>query len=331
MGRAMTGILHLLNQTLIHWFSKKQNTVEKATYGSEFVAAKQATEQIMDLRYTLRMLGVPIDGPAWMFGDNQSVVTSATIPHSSLNKRHNALAYHRVREAIAAKVLYFKHVSGKNNVGDIFTKFLAWPEYWPLVQPLLFWKGETLQKIDQVLPLNEVVEVLKEESHSGLRGVTHGNEDQGVIGNSFPCLLSPSHDSIKESPRQDSEIGNALVNTVTHHLLTNEMPERKVDYSAYMLEEKEDCLAYMSEEQKRYQGCLAYKDEDTSGTERLSATSIMMASEMVSDKGVTFKDIIRMVSDKEVTDGITAEVLENESESPEKESNHGFDELGKVG
>jgi predicted DNA binding CopG/RHH family protein len=109
------------------------------------------------------------------------------------------------------------------------------------------------------------------------------------------------------------------------------MPERKVDYSAYMLEEKEDCLAYMSEEQKRYQGCLAYKDEDTSGTERLSATSIMMASEMVSDKGVTFKDIIRMVSDKEVTDGITAEVLEKESESPEKESNHGFNEVGKVG
>jgi hypothetical protein len=194
-GRAMTGIIHLLNQTPIHWFSKKQNTVETATYGSEFVAAKQATEQIMDLKYTLRMLGVPIDGPAWMFGDNQSVVTSATIPHSSLNKRHNALAYHRVREAIAAKVLYFKHVSGKNNVGDIFTKFLAWNEYWPLIQPLLFWKGETLQKIDQVLPLNEVVDILKDESHSGLRGVTRGNQDEGTMQDSFPCLVSPSHDS----------------------------------------------------------------------------------------------------------------------------------------
>ena len=111
-GRSMTGILHLLNQTPIHWFSKKQSTVETATYGSEFIAAKQATEQIIDLRYTIRMLGVPLDGPSWMFGDNQSVVTSSTIPHSSLNKRHNALAYHKIREAIAAGVVDFMHVSG---------------------------------------------------------------------------------------------------------------------------------------------------------------------------------------------------------------------------
>jgi hypothetical protein len=97
-----TGILHLVNQTPVAWFSKRQKTVETATYGSEFVAAKIATEQIMDLRYTLRMMGVPLDGKAYMFGDNpQSVITSGTIPHSSLNKRHNALAYHRVREAIA--------------------------------------------------------------------------------------------------------------------------------------------------------------------------------------------------------------------------------------
>ena len=55
--------------------------------GSEFVAARIATEQIMDLQYTLRMMGVPLDGKAYMFGDNQSLITSGTIPHSSLNKR----------------------------------------------------------------------------------------------------------------------------------------------------------------------------------------------------------------------------------------------------
>ena len=43
-GKSATGIIHMLNQTPVDWFSKKQNTVETATYGSEFVAAKQATE-----------------------------------------------------------------------------------------------------------------------------------------------------------------------------------------------------------------------------------------------------------------------------------------------
>jgi hypothetical protein len=137
------GILHFVNQTPVEWFSKRQNTVETATYGSEFVVARTATEQIIDLRYTIRMLGVPLDGPAWMFGDNESVVKSATIPHSSLMKRHNALAYHRVREAIAAKVLCFCHIPGNQNPADVLTKFLPWATSWPLIEPILFWKGET--------------------------------------------------------------------------------------------------------------------------------------------------------------------------------------------
>jgi hypothetical protein len=53
-GRSCTGILHLVNnQTPVEWYSKCQKTVETATYGSKFVAAQIATEQIMDLHYTL--------------------------------------------------------------------------------------------------------------------------------------------------------------------------------------------------------------------------------------------------------------------------------------
>jgi hypothetical protein len=114
-GRSLTGILHFVNQTPVDWYSKKQNTVETATFGSEFVAARIATEQVIDLRYTLRMLGTPLDGPAWMFGDNESVVTNSSISHSTLKKRHNALSSHRVREACAAGVMYFIHTPGKND------------------------------------------------------------------------------------------------------------------------------------------------------------------------------------------------------------------------
>ena len=98
---SLTACLHFCNQTPTDWYSKKQATVETATYGSEFVATKTVTEQIMDIRYVLRYLGVPIRSKSYMFGDNRSVVTSATlIPHSTLSKRHNILAFHRVREAI---------------------------------------------------------------------------------------------------------------------------------------------------------------------------------------------------------------------------------------
>ena len=69
------------------------------------MVAKIATEQVMDLRYTLRYQDVPIKSKSYMFGDTRSVVTSATLPHSTLSKRHNILAFHMVREAIVAKII----------------------------------------------------------------------------------------------------------------------------------------------------------------------------------------------------------------------------------
>jgi len=52
-GKSVTGILHLINKTPLEWYSKKQPTVENATYGTEFVAARTCVEQIIDLRTTL--------------------------------------------------------------------------------------------------------------------------------------------------------------------------------------------------------------------------------------------------------------------------------------
>jgi hypothetical protein len=138
-GRSATGILHMLNKTPIDWFSKRQNTVETATYGSEFVAARIAVEQIIDLRYTLRMLGVNIDTPSWLFGDNLSVIQSATIPSSALKKRHNALSYHRVREAQAAGFVQFCFIEGKENPADPLTKHRSCRQWFHVMQPFLYW------------------------------------------------------------------------------------------------------------------------------------------------------------------------------------------------
>ena len=79
-----------------------------------------------------------------MFGDNQNVVTSSTIPHSPLTKRWTALSYHRVREAIASKLLQFFHIPGEENPADIASKHWSHNKIWHVLQPLLFWKGDTL-------------------------------------------------------------------------------------------------------------------------------------------------------------------------------------------
>ena len=79
-----------------------------------------------------------------MFGDNESVVTSSTIPHSQLNKRWTALSYHRVREAIAAQVFDFWHIPGTINPADILSKHWAYNKVSHVLRPLLFWRGDTL-------------------------------------------------------------------------------------------------------------------------------------------------------------------------------------------
>ena len=109
-------------QIPVDWYSKMQAAVETATYSSEFVAAKTATEQIMDIRQTLRYLGAPIGTKPFLFGDNRSVVTSATQPHSALTKRHNILAFHRVREAVAAKLMAFYWIQSGYNLSDMLSK-----------------------------------------------------------------------------------------------------------------------------------------------------------------------------------------------------------------
>ena len=138
-GRSVTGVLHMLNKTPIESFSKRQSQVETATYGSEFMAMRIATEQIIELRYMLRMLGVPIEGPSWLFGDNMSVVISGTIPSSTLKKKWNALSYHHVREAIAAGIINVFHISGEENPADVLTKFLLRHHRYMLMKELIWW------------------------------------------------------------------------------------------------------------------------------------------------------------------------------------------------
>ena len=142
-GRAVTGILHFLNQTPIDWYSKKQATVETATYGSEFVGGRICIDQIMDLCTTLRYLGVPVCQVSYIFGDNKIVIDSSIVPHSKLTRRHSALSYHRICKAIAAKIIEFHHIPGSINPADTLSKHWSYSKVWSHLQPLLFWRGDT--------------------------------------------------------------------------------------------------------------------------------------------------------------------------------------------
>ena len=83
---------------------------------------KHGTEYIRGLRYKLRMMGIPILGPAYIYGDNQSVLFNTTIPESTLKRKSQSLCYYFVHEGCAKDEWRMSYVNTKDNKADILTK-----------------------------------------------------------------------------------------------------------------------------------------------------------------------------------------------------------------
>jgi hypothetical protein len=122
--RSQTGVLIFCNKSPVMWHSKRQNTVETSTFGSEFTALKNAVELVEALRYKLRMFGIPVEGPTNVFCDNESVYKNVSTPESVLKKKHHSIAYHRCREAVAAQTIRLAKEPTETNLSDLFTKLL---------------------------------------------------------------------------------------------------------------------------------------------------------------------------------------------------------------
>jgi hypothetical protein len=135
--RSHSGIFIFVNRALIMWYSKRQNTVEASTYGSELLAMRLAIEMIEGLRYKLRMMGIPLAEACAVFCDNSAVVTN-TRPDSTLKKKHAAINYHRVREAIAAGTIKVAKENTQTNLADILTKLMPGPKMKELLQHILW-------------------------------------------------------------------------------------------------------------------------------------------------------------------------------------------------
>ena len=148
--KSVTGILVLLNNTPISWYSKRQKTVESLTYGSELVASRIAVEKIIALRYFISMLGCNLEPSSLLVGDNMAVILNTTIPSSALKKKHQACNYHKVRESIAGGFIKFSHIKSEDNLADILTKPLVRAKFEKLTSQCLFRKAKTISNIPKV-------------------------------------------------------------------------------------------------------------------------------------------------------------------------------------
>jgi hypothetical protein len=101
-----------------------------------------ARDLTVALRIKLKMFGVPIDGPADFFCDNDSVVKNTSIPTSTLAKKHNSVNYHIIRESAAAGILRVAKIPTDYNTSDALTKVLPMYKRNNLLNPVLHYPSE---------------------------------------------------------------------------------------------------------------------------------------------------------------------------------------------
>ncbi len=117
-----TGFLIYCNMALLIWLSKRHLTIETSVFGAEFVAMKHGIKTLRGLRYKLRMMGVPLTGPSFIYGDNKSQVTNSSRPESTLKKKCDSICYHAIRESVAMGKSLITHIRTQFNLADLLTK-----------------------------------------------------------------------------------------------------------------------------------------------------------------------------------------------------------------
>jgi hypothetical protein len=67
-----TGFIIFCNVAPIIWLSKQQKNIESSVFGAKFVALKHGIKRLTGLRYKIRMMGIPLSGPMYIYGNNPS-------------------------------------------------------------------------------------------------------------------------------------------------------------------------------------------------------------------------------------------------------------------
>jgi len=82
----------------------------------------QRFELLRGLRYKVRMMGILLTGPSYIYGDNKSQVTNLSRPELTLKKKCNSICYHAIRESVAMGESLITHIKTDDNLSDFLTK-----------------------------------------------------------------------------------------------------------------------------------------------------------------------------------------------------------------
>ena len=121
----ITGFLIFLGSAPIFYYSKRQNTVEISIYGSEIFAMRILIEHLLVIHYKLRMVCMEVENVLLNWGIKMQWWWTLGCHQLHSRKKYNLVAFHKVREDVAAGFVQTGHIDSNQNAWDILTKSLS--------------------------------------------------------------------------------------------------------------------------------------------------------------------------------------------------------------
>ena len=127
--KSTTGYCVFVNDNLISWCTKKQQTVALSTAEAELMAMVEVAKEVEWLIQMLKEMKYNVNTPATIYSDNQSAVKIAHNDIDHDRTKHIDIKYYYIRELITNGSVAVTWVSTDRQTADIFTKPLAFPSF----------------------------------------------------------------------------------------------------------------------------------------------------------------------------------------------------------
>lgn len=123
--KSTTGFLFQLGTSSICWSSKKQPCVALSSTEAEYIAAAEASKELVWLRLLMQDLGLTPREPTIVYEDNQACIKLATTEGLNPHTKHVDVRYHYLRDLVHKNVVQFRYCDTKDMTAGCLTKPLS--------------------------------------------------------------------------------------------------------------------------------------------------------------------------------------------------------------
>lgn len=123
--KSVSGVILILNNGPIIWFSRKQGVVATSTTDAEYIAAYDATREIVWTRRILEELGLRQSESTVLYCDNAAAEQLIKNPVFHRRTKHIDVKFHYTRDIMKQGHLTVKHIPSNEQLADILTKPLS--------------------------------------------------------------------------------------------------------------------------------------------------------------------------------------------------------------